>query len=481
MAPLTSPHVPPDFHPGRPRPASQDASPADAPLPNALVTANVLPCDRCLLRSGRADAATHPPATGDRSANRQRRRRRVRGDSFGDLAAPAGAGRRGARRGGEGRSSADLPRPSLGAAEAADRDRPVLDRRARPARRRRAATEEKEMTFSTTVTLPVSPDDAFALVTEPERLRRWKTVSAYVDLRAGGAYRWTINPGHTAAGTLRAGGPGWRIVYGWGWEGSDELPPDASTVTVTIEPDPAGSRVTLSHDGLSPEQAAMHAEGWNQYLERLERLVTTGDAGLDEWAWAPEDLSPTTPASAALAAFQPVLRNVKAHDLSRPTPCENFTCEALGEHLIGSLSQLGAMAGTRVSVPQEGSLEERVSVAAAQAIDAWRSVDLDGSVPGPGGSPMPASFLAGVLPVELLIHGWDLAQAIGQRLQVSDELVSYVRTLAEALVPAQRGRSFGDEVTPAQGAAALDRLAAYAGRSPLSLGSNTSQHQGEPS
>src|SRR3954451_19690775 len=128
------------------------------------------------------------------------------------------------------------------------------------------------MSYSKTVTLPVSPDEAFALVTEPERLRRWKTVSAYVDLRAGGAYRWTINPGHTVAGTFREVEPGRRIVYGWGWEGSDELPPDASTVTVTIEPDPAGSRVTLSHEGLPPEQEGMHAEGWNHYLGRLERL-----------------------------------------------------------------------------------------------------------------------------------------------------------------------------------------------------------------
>jgi uncharacterized protein (TIGR03086 family) len=323
------------------------------------------------------------------------------------------------------------------------------------------------MSYSKTVILPVSPDEAFALVTQPERLRRWKTVSAYVDLRAGGAYRWTINPGHTAAGTFREVEPGRRVVYGWGWEGSDELPPDASTVTVTIEPDPAGSRVTLAHDGLSPEQTAMHAEGWDHYLERLERLATTGDAGIDEWAWAPEDLSPTTAADAALAAVQPVLRNIKPGDLSRPTPCVDFASEELADHLIGSLAQLGAMAGTEVSVPPAGSLEERVSVAAAQAIDAWRSVDPDGSAPGPGGSPIPASFVAGVLPVEILLHGWDLAQASGQRLQVSDELVAYVRTLAEAVVPAGRGRSFGDEVTPGPDAAALDRLAAYAGRSPI--------------
>src|SRR5919112_4714104 len=182
------------------------------------------------------------------------------------------------------------------------------------------------MSLSKSVVLPVSPDEAFALVTRPERLRRWQTVSAYVDLRAGGAYRWTVTPGYVAAGTFREVEPGRRIVYGWGWEGSDEVPPDTSTVTVTIEPDPIGSRVTLVHEGLSEEQSAMHAQGWNHYLERLERLATTGDAGADEWAWVPDDLTPLSAADAALAALQPVLRNIKADDLSRPTPCADFSC-----------------------------------------------------------------------------------------------------------------------------------------------------------
>ena len=65
-----------------------------------------------------------------------------------------------------------------------------------------------------TVLLPVSTDEAFALITEPDRLRRWKTVSARVDLRAGGAYRWTVVPGHVAAGTFIEVDPGRRIVFG---------------------------------------------------------------------------------------------------------------------------------------------------------------------------------------------------------------------------------------------------------------------------
>ena len=182
-------------------------------------------------------------------------------------------------------------------------------------------------------------------------------------------------------------------MFGWGWEGNDDLPPDASTVTVTVEPADGGSRVTLVHEGLTEEQGAMHAEGWDHYLERLERLATTGDAGQDEWAWAPENLDPITAAEAALAVLQPVLRSLTAEDRPKPTPCSGVhlprrwpsTCSA-------RWSRLGAMAGATVVNPEEGSLENRVSVMAAQAIDAWRTVDLDGTVPGPGGDEMPAAF-----------------------------------------------------------------------------------------
>ena len=323
------------------------------------------------------------------------------------------------------------------------------------------------MSFSKTAHLPVSPDEAFALVTEPERLRRWQTVSAVVDLRAGGAYRWTVTPGHVAVGTVREVEPGRRVVLGWGWEGSDEVPPDTSTLTVTIEPAEGGSLVTLVHEGLSDAQEAMHAKGWTHYLERLERLATNGDAGPDEWAASPEELTPVTAADAVLAAIQPVLRGLTLEDLAKPTPCADFTCGQLVEHLCHSLEQLGGMAGARVVSPEAGSLEDKVSVMAAQAIDGWRRVDLAGTVPS-GGREMPASFAATILPVELALHGWDLAQASGQQLRISEELVAYLHTLAEGLVPAGRQNgSFAAEVEPGAGAGPLDRLAAFSGRVPM--------------
>jgi uncharacterized protein (TIGR03086 family) len=88
-------------------------------------------------------------------------------------------------------------------------------------------------------------------------------------------------------------------------------------------------------------------------------------------------------------------------------------------------------------------------------------------VSGPRG-PLPASVAAGILPVELLLHGWDLAQTTDQALQVSDDVVAYVRGLAETVVPPSRARgAFGPEVEAPAGAAPMEQLAAYAGRLPL--------------
>ncbi len=324
------------------------------------------------------------------------------------------------------------------------------------------------MSYTKTAVLPVTPDEAFALITQPERLRRWQTVSARVDLRAGGEYRWTVTPGHIAAGTYREVDPGRRVVFGWGWEGSPDLGPDASTVTITVEPTDGGTLVTLVHEGLTEEQAASHAEGWNHYFTRLEKVAADDDAGPDEWAAAPAQLDLLSSAEASLAALQVVLHNLTTEDRTSQTPCSEFDCHALAEHLFGSVTGVAAMAGATVTNPEEGSLENRVAVMAAQAIEAWRDRGVEGSVPAPGGGEMPAAVGASILSLEFLLHGWDFAQASGQQLPVSDEVVAYVQALADPIIPPGRARgAFGAEVTPPTDATALQRLVAFSGRSPV--------------
>ena len=74
------------------------------------------------------------------------------------------------------------------------------------------------MSYTKTAHLPVTPDEAFALITQPERLRRWQTVSARVDLRAGGGVPLDGDPGprrfgHVPRGRARPAG---RVRLGLG-------------------------------------------------------------------------------------------------------------------------------------------------------------------------------------------------------------------------------------------------------------------------
>jgi len=321
------------------------------------------------------------------------------------------------------------------------------------------------MSVEKTAMLPVPPDEAFALVTQPDRLRRWQTVTARVDLRAGGAYRWTVVPGHVAAGTVREVEPGRRVVLGWGWEGSPDLAPDASTVTITLEPADGGTLVRLVHDGLDEQQAASHAEGWSHYLDRLERAAVTGDAGPDEWAAVPGEMTPLTSAEATLAVCQQVLRGVEDSQRGNPTPCSEFSVDQLVDHLLGSMAGLARMAGTEITAPSSGDVESRVASAAEQALEAWRRRGLEGTVSA-GPNEMPAPLAAGILSVEFLIHAWDLAVATGQKVEVSDELTAYVLEIAEQLISpqARAGGSFAEAVEVGPDAHVLERLIAFSGR-----------------
>jgi uncharacterized protein (TIGR03086 family) len=326
------------------------------------------------------------------------------------------------------------------------------------------------VSYDKSVLVPVDIDTAFELITQPDRLRRWKTVAARVDLRVGGEYRWTIVPGYSAAGSFTEVEPGRRVVFTWGWEGSPELPPGASTVTVTLEPAEGGTTVRLVHDGLNDEQAASHAEGWNHYLDRLVTEATTGHVGPDPWAATPADLDELSSAEATLAVMQRVLRGVTDADLDKHTPCTEFTVSKLADHVMHGLTGLGAMAGRSVQAAPASSgatVESRIADVAQQVVEGWRARGLEGSV-SLGDGEMPASTAAGILSVEFLVHGWDFATATDQPFPVSDEVVEYAHGLAKRVIsPAARASgNFADEVSVGPGADALERLVAFTGRKP---------------
>ena len=195
--------------------------------------------------------------------------------------------------------------------------------------------------------------------------------------------------------------PGRRVVFTWGWEGSADLPPGASTVIITLEAAAGGTMVHLVHEGLAGEQEASHAVGWTHYLDRLVTAATAGDAGPDEWAAKPA-LDPLSSAEATLAVCQLVLRGVDEADYHKATVCTEFDVTQLAEHLIGSVTYLGAAAGASAE-PATGPLESRVATVAQATLEAWHVRGLDGEVKV-GPHEMPAGAALGILSVELLVQ-----------------------------------------------------------------------------
>jgi uncharacterized protein (TIGR03086 family) len=287
-----------------------------------------------------------------------------------------------------------------------------------------------------------------------------------VDLRIGGEYRWTVTPGHHAAGTFQEIEPGKRVVFTWGWESGMDLAPGASTVTITLEPDADGTTLRLVHDGLTPEQAAAHAEGWNHYLDRLVTEASSASgAGPDEWAAAPDPINHLSSAEASLAVLLGVLRKLTPADRDKATPCESFTAHELLEHLAGSLKHIGGALGADLADDTDAAPEVRIAQLAQPALEAFNRRGIAGTI-DMGFAELPATMVAGILNLELLVHAWDFAKATGQEITTSDVVTDYVEGLAQQTISDQvrASGSFAAVQPVAETAGSLERLIAFTGR-----------------
>ena len=119
--------------------------------------------------------------------------------------------------------------------------------------------------------LPVTPDQAFDAWLEPAQLRDWMgpLTDVQVDPKVGGRFRIVMGRDEADGGPIEHTGeyreldrPN-RLVFTWISQYTDR----ESVVTVDLSPDPAGTRLVLTHEGLPAQARDGHAEGWGQFLD----------------------------------------------------------------------------------------------------------------------------------------------------------------------------------------------------------------------
>ena len=178
----------------------------------------------------------------------------------------------------------------------------------------------------------------------------------------------------------------------------------------------------------------------------------------------------------AFAAVGDLIGSVQPGQWSAPTPCTDWTVRRLVDHLIGMNRVFVALLlGEPVPVrPPADHVEAdpvgayRHSAATLQAVFGQPGV-LDRTYPGPLGTVTGAERLQ-IRLYDLLVHGWDLAQATGQAVELPVDLVeqslAFVRT---QLAEQDRPGRFGPVQVVAEHAAAIERLVAFLGR-PIDAG-----------
>jgi uncharacterized protein YndB with AHSA1/START domain len=93
-----------------------------------------------------------------------------------------------------------------------------------------------------------------------------------------------VIPSHVAVGEIVECDPPRRLVYTWGWEGDENVPPGSTTVEYELVPEGDGTRLLFAHRDLpTPESATSHTTGWDHYLPRLAAAASGNDPGRDPW------------------------------------------------------------------------------------------------------------------------------------------------------------------------------------------------------
>jgi len=181
----------------------------------------------------------------------------------------------------------------------------------------------------------------------------------------------------------------------------------------------------------------------------------------------------------ATATMRRLVLGTSEDQLTDPTPCPDYTVGDLVQH-IGGLTLAFSAAAHKQPVPgaaeggtgDAGRLEAGWRLLIARDLevlaDAWRTPAAYDGLTMAGPVEMPGSEAAKVALNELVVHGWDLAVATGQRYAADPTSLRICIEFAEAFstpeTADERGDAFGTVIEVPDDAPALHRLLGLMGR-----------------
>ena len=123
------------------------------------------------------------------------------------------------------------------------------------------------------------PETVFEFLTDPDLLLRWMGTRADLEPQPGGRFWLDVNGNDIAAGSYVVVDRPHLVVFTWGWEGSADVPPGSTTVTISLTADGGDTVLELTHAGLPSGTGDDHESGWAYFLPRLDTASGGGTPG----------------------------------------------------------------------------------------------------------------------------------------------------------------------------------------------------------
>jgi uncharacterized protein (TIGR03086 family) len=172
-----------------------------------------------------------------------------------------------------------------------------------------------------------------------------------------------------------------------------------------------------------------------------------------------------------------IVAGVKPDQYGLPTPCPDYDVGTLVNHIVGWVRLFADGASQEPSKTNPATYQVGPDPAAEydafaqRLLAAFRGGAADREIDlGNGASP--GSMILGMILMEYIGHGWDLAMATDQPAPYSEKSIKAAKAAAKAnLKPEYRGpdKSFGDIVEVPDDAPPIDELIGLLGRDPAAL------------
>lgn len=159
----------------------------------------------------------------------------------------------------------------------------------------------------------------------------------------------------------------------------------------------------------------------------------------------------------AVRATVALVASITAVDLDRPTPCSDWDLRALLAHMTAQHREFAAAAAGRKQGeaagrpdpqdPISGYARSAADVIAAFAPD--EVLDRPVLIPGAGDRPLPGRMVIGFHLVDFVVHGWDVAAAMGLPWELPADVLDAALPLARSVPDGEERRLPGAVFAPA--------------------------------